>query len=415
MSSISKPPAELAAKAPARRAGPVRTLFLSSCVWGGGAGWSLYYLLKHLDRTRIEPFVWVPDRGIFGERFSELGLRVETPRRLHIRGDQQRFAARGALARAGSIALNALDATLLVPELAHWLRRERVGLVYCNNMMVKPIGTLAAQMAGAPCVLHVRNLHETPGKVLFYGSLARLPAVRRIIANSAASAVPYRRHAPGKVEVVHNGIDLAEYTPESVPRGQLRRELGAGTEVCLVGFTGNLIPRKGLEPLIRAAARLLPARSGLLFVAIGRVPPDNPVDHRAGLERLTHELGIADRFRFLGFRADVRPAVADLDVLVLPSLQEPFGRSIIEAMALGVPVVASRVGGIPEILTDGRDGLLVPPGDVEALAAAIGGLVDEPARRAALAGAAQQRVRRELDVARLSERIEALLLEAAGR
>jgi glycosyltransferase involved in cell wall biosynthesis len=391
----------------------MRTLFLSSCVRGGGAGWSLYYLLKHLDRASIEPIIAVPGRGIFDRRFDDLRLRVIVPPRLHDRTVQLRFRTNNRLTAAVSVAWNLWDSVVLIPNLARLLRREGVELVYCNNMMVKPIGALAAQLAGVPCVLHVRNLHEQPATLLFYGLIARLPAVKRLIANSAASAVPYRRHVPRKIDVVHNGVDLAEFNAAAVPRGRFRRELGIAKDTVLVGFTGNLIPRKGLDPLIRAAARLLPVRPCLEFVAVGRVPVGNPVNHRAEYEALAHELGIADRFHFCGFRDDVRSAVADFDVLVLPSFQEPFGRSIIEAMALGTAVVATRVGGLPEVLRHEREGLLVEAGDVEGLAGAIGRLVDDPGYREELSRRALDRVLECFDVSVLARQMQKLLLDAA--
>ncbi len=397
----------------ATRKSPVRTLFLSSCVLGGGAGWSLYYLLRHLDRNRIDPLVVVPERGIFGSRFDALRLRVEPAARLHHRTAELRFSTRNPATAAMSYAWNLWDSARLVPELVRLMRRERTELLYCNNMMVKAIGALASQLAGVPCVFHVRNLHERWAKVKLYGNLARLPRVRRVIANSEASAVPYRRHVPGKVVVVHNGVDLAEYHPEITPRGSLRRELGISPEATVVGFTGFITPRKGLVPLMEAAARLLGTRPELVFVVVGKVPVGAPADHQAEYQARARELGIAGRFLFAGFRQDVRPAVVDFDLLVLPSLQEPFGRSIIEAMALGTPVVASRVGGIPEILTDGVDGLLVEAGDVSGLAQAMGALVDNPGRRRSLAQAALARARSSFDVSLLSARIEALLLEAA--
>ena len=393
---------------------PLRTLFLSSCVLGGGAGWSLYYLLRHLDRTLVDPLVVVPERGIFGTRFDALGLRVEPAARLHHRTAELRFGTRNRATAALSFAWNVWDSARLVPQLAHLMRREKTQLLYCNNMMVKAIGALASQLAGVPCVFHVRNLHQQWAKVKLYGNLARLPRVRRVIANSEASAVPYRRYVPGKVTVVHNGIDLAEYHPEVTPRGSLRRQLGISPDATVVGFTGFITPRKGLVPLIEAAARLLATRPTLVFVVVGRVPVGAPVDHQAEYQARARELGIADRFLFAGFREDVRPAVVDFDLLVLPSFQEPFGRSIIEAMALGTPVVASRVGGIPEILTDGADGLLVAPGDVAGLAQAIAALVDDRERRRSLAQAALARARTSFDVSVLSARIQALLLEAAA-
>ncbi|OFW17794.1 MAG: hypothetical protein A3F69_01030 [Acidobacteria bacterium RIFCSPLOWO2_12_FULL_66_10] len=393
---------------------PVRTLFLSSCVLGGGAGWSLYYLLKHLDRRRFDPLVVLPPGGIFEEKLQELGVPVVTPRLLHHRTAQLRFERRNPLTAAMSYGLNAWDSAHLVSELVSIVGRERVRLIHCNNMMVKTVGAVAAQRTGTPCVFHVRNLHDRLPKALLYGNLARLPIVKRVVANSAASARPYEQFVPQKVTVIHNGVDLDEYHPHAVPRGSFRRKAGIDSSAVVVGFTGLLTPRKGLEPLMHAAARLLAGRRDLVFVAAGREPVGSMVPYRARYEALAGDLGIADRFRFVGFHGDVRPIVLDCDVLVLPSLQEPFGRSVIEAMALGTAVIASRVGGIPEIIDHETHGLLVPPGDVDALASAIGTLVDDPTRRRALATAALARVRGHFDISMLSLALQDVLLEAVA-
>jgi glycosyltransferase involved in cell wall biosynthesis len=373
----------------------------------------MYYLLKYLDRTRIDPLVVVPERGIFDGRFDDLGLHVTTPSWLPHRVRQLRFEADTRVTQAASVALNLGRMAGLVPQLAAMMRRDGVRLVYANNMMVKPLAALAAQLAGIPCVLHVRNIHETPGAVAFYGAVARLPSVRRIISNSTASAVPYRAAAPEKVVVVHNGVDLAEYDLDALPRGAFRRAHGLEGKT-IVGFTGNLIPRKGLDPLVRAAAQLLPTRPNVVFVALGRTPVGQSEDWGAGYQRLAADLGIGDRFLFPGFVPDVRAAVADFDVLALPSLQEPFGRSIIEAMALQVPVVASDVGGIPEIITDGRDGLLAAPGDPADLARALARLLDDPAQRNAIAQAGRRRVEDAFDVEKLGVTMQQLLLDVAA-
>jgi glycosyltransferase involved in cell wall biosynthesis len=344
-----------------------------------------------------------------------LGVRVVEMPWVTERTGRQLFSLNNPITLAASYLINSLSAMASVPLLRRLIRDENIAAIHCNNMLVKTAGALAAQWARVPAVLHVRNLHETAGKVFLYGNLARLPAVRLIVSNSDASAAPYRRAAPDKVVVVHNGIDFEEYrldrTDRAVTDG-VRRELSVSDDTLLVGFTGNLIPRKGVDLLVRAAARVLETRKQVVFVAVGQVPIGNPVDYQARYESLARELGIADRFRFVGFREDVRPAVAEFDMLVLPSLQEPFGRSIIEAMALGTPVVASRVGGIPEIITDGRDGLLVEPGDVGGLAGAISSLLDDASRRAKLADAALETVRQRFDVAELTRQIEDLLLAA---
>jgi glycosyltransferase involved in cell wall biosynthesis len=388
---------------------------LSSCVLGGGAGWSLYYLVKHLDRTRFDPIVVLPDHGIFRERYEALGVRVVAPTRLPHRTAAMRFAAINRVTAAASYGLNVWDSARFVPELASVIRRERVDLVYCNNMMVKAIGALAARQTGTPCVFHVRNVHERAGRVLLYaGTLARFHQVKRIIAVSEASAAPYRRFAPGKVCVIRNGVDLSGFDPDTVPRGTFRRELGVSPTAVLVGYTGQFIPRKGLDVLIRAAARVLPGRPDLEFVAVGWSPAGSTVDHQAGYEKLARDLGVGSRIRFVGFRDDVRPAVVDFDMLVLPAWQDPFPRAVIEALALGVPVVASRVGGIPEIVEHDRHGLLVPPGDVDALASAIAALADDPGRRRAIGRAARARALDRCDVARLTLDIQDVLGAAAA-
>ena len=398
---------------PGGRRAPLRTLFLSSCVLGGGAGWSLYYLLKHLDRQRFDPIVVVPPGGIFDRRFAELDLRVEPAARLPHRTAQLRFRTRNAATAAVSYGLNVWDSFRFVHDLHAFLDREQVELLYCNNMMVKTVGALAANRARVPCVFHVRNLHERLLKVQLYGRLARLPIVKRIIANSSASAAPYRRFAADKVRIIHNGVDLDDYHPGVTQRGAFRAAFDIAPDATVIGFTGLLTPRKGLEPLIRAAAEVLRTRPRVLFVAAGRVPYESAIDHGAEYHALARSLGIADRFRFLGFLEDVRPLVADCDVLVLPSFQEPFGRSVIEAMALGTAVVASRVGGLPEIVEHGVSGMLTPPGDVPALAAAIATLVDDPVRRAELAACGLERVHDHFDIRRLNERVQDVLLQAA--
>ncbi len=367
-------------------------------------------MLKHLDRSKIESIVMVPCQGIFWERFAALGIQVVEMPRITERTNRLLFHWNNRLTVTASYVLNSLSTLSTIPSLARFIRKRGIAAVHCNNMLVKIPGALAAQLAKVPAVLHVRNLHETRPKVMMYGNLARLPAVRRIISNSAASAVPYRCYAPEKVVVVPNGVDLQEYSPKRIERGQLRKELRLSSAQPIVGFTGNLIPRKGLEFLIRAAAKVIVKQEGVVFVVVGRVPIGNSIDYLARYRALVNELGIGHRFFFSGFRKDVRPAVVDFDILVLPSLQEPFGRSIIEAMALGTPVIASRVGGVPEILTHEQDGLLVEPGDVEGLAVNIERLLVNPTLRQDFVEEALKTVSKRFNVAALTRQIEEHLL-----
>lgn len=388
----------------------VRVAFLASCVRGGGAGWSLYYLIKHLDRSRIEPLVILPDRGIFGERYDALGVEVITPHIFPETRTALRYRRNTRFTRLLSGALNIADQFRMIPALVKTFREHRIDLLYCNNMRMHEIGAPAAQIAGIPCVLHARNLYDSSVRNWMYRQITKLPVVRSVIANSVATAAPY--HGLAKLHVIHNGIDTSEYRAEDVPVGQFRRELGITSETPLIGFTGRIEPKKGLEVLIRAAKHVLSSHPESVFVIVGEVPNSSPIDYRAEYETLSHTLGISDRVIFAGFRKDIRPAVVDFDIVALPSFREPFGRTIIEGLALGRPVVSCASGGVLEIITDGRDGVLVPPGDVSALASALIRLIESPEERARLSTAAATTARERFDVSVLSQHIQKILLEA---
>lgn len=382
--------------------GPARVLFLSSCVRGGGAGRSLETLLADLDRERIDPLVVVPDRGIYADRFRELGLDPVVVRGL----TESTTAPRGGRARPFADYLaNAASSLRSAGALRRLIEERGIELVHCNNMLVKTPGALAAVLAGVGCSFHARNIHRGAAAG-YYGTLARLPVVRGVIANSEATALPYRRRTPAKVTVVHNGVDLRRFDPGSIPAGTLARRLGIGEQAPLIGFTGHLIERKGVDLLLRAAALAAARVAELRVVIAGREQVGDTPGQEAALRRLAAELGIADRTHFVGFTDDVRPLLVDLRAAVVPSRQEPFGRAVIEPMALGIPVVAARVGGIPEIVTDGVDGLLVEPGNIDELAAAIVRVLADPEHAADIGAAARRTVRERFDGRAAARRIE---------
>ncbi len=404
----------------ASRHDPVRVAFLAKCVRGGGAGWSMYYLLKHLDRERIEPLVVLPAAGIFADRYADLGIEVVVPDRFPENSGKQRFSSDNSVTRALSLAANTLDVVCLIPRLAMLFRRRGIEAVYCNNLTMHAVGAPAAQLGNASCVLHARNLPSGPLRRVFCRTLARLPAVRRVIANSSATAetyagLPDTGLPDGCVSVIHNGVDLTEYEGAGIANGSLRQELGIAPDKIVVGYTGRVEPRKGIDVLIEAASTVLKQRPEAVFVVVGDAPASAPAGYRAQCEARARNLGIADRFIFAGFRKDVRPALADFDIHCMPSYWEPFGRSIIEAMAMALPVVACRSGGVPEIVTHNIDGLLVEPGDSDELADALGRLADDEALRRRLGHAAQARVRDRFDVAKLTRRMEEVILAAATR
>lgn len=235
---------------------------------------------------------------------------------------------------------------------------------------------------------------------------ARLAAVSEV----ARRALVDQGLPPELVTTIHNGIPLERYACRE--RGALRRLIGAGDDEFLAGIVGRFTPWKGQDVVIRVARRWRDAGLKGRFLLIGRAfNEDEPFEKSLreaarGLEGTVH---------FVPFQPDISAALSDLDVLLHASVKpEPFGRVVIEAMAVGVPVVVARAGGVPEIITDGRDGLLVPPGDEAAYVAALRSLAENPARRAALAAAGRRTVEERFTVSRVQRDFERVFAEVAG-
>jgi len=184
-----------------------------------------------------------------------------------------------------------------------------------------------------------------------------------------------------RIRVIYNGVHLAIAPIDPEKRIALRKGIGAEVNEIVVNFFGRLADHKGVNYLVRSMS-LLPSRYRLILMGEG--------PEEEGLRKLVEELGLDRRVNFLGFVAEVNDFVAASDIVVVPSIwREACPRQIIEAMSLGVPVIASRIGGIPELLVDGVHGLLVPAADANALAAAIQRIGDDPATRAVMGAAAR--------------------------
>jgi len=304
-----------------------------------------------------------------------------------------------------------LDAWALL-VLWRLLRRERPALVHTHTSKAGVVGRLAAWLARVPVVIHTPHGHIFYG---YYGVVASalIRLLERLLAKitdrivtltdrGAQEHVQYKIAGPQKFVTIHSGIDLAHFRSVQVDPAVKRKELGLPPDGAIVGTVGRLVPIKGLEWLLKAAPQVLAQFPQACFVIIG----DGPL--LGELRQLTSKLGIGLQVVFLGAREDVLECLAALDLFVLPSLNEGMGRVLLEAMAVGCPVVATRVGGIPDIVADGTTGLLVPPRDDRALAEAILTLLRDRSRRAAYGEAARRHVDGRFDVETMVRNIERL-------
>jgi glycosyltransferase involved in cell wall biosynthesis len=294
---------------------------------------------------------------------------------------------------------------------ARRLRREQIDLLHSHEFAMNAFGGAAALLASAPAVSTIHGRHwvsERPRRTLAYRVLRRLGmpivAVSEDLAGFLVEGLKLPRE---RLEVVHNGIPLPEETPSAQRarrRAAARAAIGVPPDLPLLVAVGNLYPVKDHATLLRALSRLPAARIAIA----GRGQEEER------LRQLAAELGLADRVQLLGLRDDVETVLAAADVFVQPSLSEGLPLAVLEAMASALPIVATRVGGIPEAIVDGETGLLVPPGDPAALAAALARVLDRPDQAASLGSAARRRAVAAFSVDRMTDHYERLYQRLAS-
>ncbi|HEY0304825.1 MAG TPA: glycosyltransferase [Longimicrobiales bacterium] len=282
--------------------------------------------------------------------------------------------------------------------LARIAKHHRADLIQTHLFSSAVYGTIAAKLNGLPvvCTHHGTTDIATSGS---YRQIKFRIVRRRQNHHVFVSHDLKQRFADGHIihgrnaRVIHNGIDTDVFRPER-DEG-IRAELNVGPTDILVGAVGNLRTPKDYPTLVRAAADLAGRSPRYHFVIAGAA--DEPL--RSQLQQMIGELGLDGRFKLIGFRPDVHRVMNALDIYALSSSTEGFSLTTVQAMACGVPVVATRCGGPEEILVDGRYGTLVPPGNARALADGIHALGEDAARRAAFASAGRTRAVSEFSIA----------------
>lgn len=297
------------------------------------------------------------------------------------------------------------------------LRSFRPHIVHTHLAKAGLLGRSAAALLRVPVILHtfhgnvLRGYFDQMTSALFI-RLERLLALvsTRIVAISERQASELRDlriATEPRLVRIPLGLELAPFI--SAPAGLLRRELGMEPSVPLVGIVARLVPIKAVDVFLRAAAIVARRERSVRFVVVG-----DGEEYRR-LRALANELGIDERVHWLGWRADLPAINADLDVVVLTSRNEGTPVSLIEALAAGRAVVATDVGGVPDVVVPPERGSLVPPGDHEAVADAVLGLLADAERRRSVGSAGRAAVYPEYDSATLVGRIERLYLSLVGR
>jgi L-malate glycosyltransferase len=357
----------------------MKILYLNHTGQMSGAEHSLLDLIGGLP-AEVQPLLACDPEGPLRAAAAAMGVRVlplaatDGSLKLHPTGTPR------ATAELGHAAFQA----------ARHARRQQVDLLHANSIRAGLIGVAAGRLARRPVVAHLRD--RLPRSTIADASLRTIAAgATAVLANSDYTAAGMRAVAEPKTLVsVPNPIDLRRFDPESIDRDAVRSRLGLPRWALALGVVGQITPWKGQLEMVQALATLVERRPELRLLIVGEakfVAAQTRYDNLTYLREIEHAIaaqGLGDRVQLLGERADVPELMRALDMLLVPSWEEPFGRVVVEGMALGVPVLATAVGGPAEILEGERGGLLLPPRDVAGWAQAIDRLCGDEGLRARL-------------------------------
>jgi len=262
------------------------------------------------------------------------------------------------------------DLRALVTLLKH-IRYERPALVHTHSSKAGILGRLAAKLAGVPLIVH------TPHGHVFYGHFGLLASkifllmekifdviTDRTIALTEGERKDYLNLAVSKahkIDIIHSGIDIGRFAPGQTDSAALQKQLGIGPHTLVVGTVGWLLPIKGPMHLLHAMIALWQKEIDSVLIYVGK----GELEDKLKAEAVSR--GVSDRVIFLGWRNDVNAIMQLFDIFVLPSLNEGMGRVLVEAMAAGKPVVASNVGGVPDLVKHEYNGFLARPADAQDL------------------------------------------------
>lgn len=337
----------------------IRVLHVITRLVVGGAQENTLLTARHLDRARYD--VTLASGYATGPEGS---LEDSLPRDIV-------FERIPELCREPSPIMDALA----LRRLHQLMRRYQYHIVHTHTTKAGILGRVAARVAGVPVIIHTPHGHAFDGYVNRVGSEGLKVVERwltrwtdRIICLTEAEredCLRFRIGSPDNFEVIHSGVDIDRFRQARPDPVAKRQELGLPPTGPLVGYVGRLAAVKGGSVLLDAASRIRSAVPDATLVFVG----DGPL--RPELERRAARLHLNGAVMFLGLRRDVADILPLFEVVAVPSLNEGMGRVAVQAMAAGRPIVGSRVCGIQDVIADGQTGLLVPPGDPDALARSV--------------------------------------------
>lgn len=338
-------------------------------VWGGGQV-ALVNLLREWQTLRapIEPYVVCSPEAELEPRVRALNVPCET-------------IDLGAIEKTRRVSWNLAQRALPTALLLRLMGRVRPEVVLANGAFSFLASAFAAKLAGVPALWVEHNATLPEGAVL----RRMIAQANHIVVVSGAIEDQFLQLAPearDKLSLIYNGVDVGQFFKDRDARGRKRRELGWDENVMVAGTVSRLSSEKGITYFVDAAHEILRKEPATRFLIVGDGPERGELERRAG----------SDAIHFVGAQKDVAGWLNAMDVFVMPSLAEGFGLAVVEAMACELPVVASDVGGLREIVVENESGRRVPPRDAGALAHAVLELGGDPGKCRAYGQAGRSRV-----------------------
>lgn len=375
---------------------PINVLYVNPVSKMAGAEYSLLALIDGLDQKKWRPFLLCPEDGLLPQLCRERGIQVfYLP----------------SIPRGGGSALETYR-TLLPNawKINKIIRENNIQLVHSNNPRVSYHGGLGAKLAGIPSIMHVRDIENLPFSPLYKAIFINM-ICDRIIPVSVATRDEILRQTKiltQKIKVVHNGVFSEINGSTSNELQELKSELGVKNNEQVLAVAGRITPSKGYDVIIRAISLLMNSFHNVRLLVIGEAWSGDEL-YLEKLEILSKQLGIANKVTFTGFRGDILRILNIVDVFVhCPVEPDPLPRVLLEASAYGKAIVAVDVGGINEIIQDNKTGLLVKPGDIEEISAAISRLIEDAELRLVLGQAAKENVNNNFSIEKHVSSIESI-------
>lgn len=378
-----------------------------------GVEFSTLYLVQYLNRERWHPTVICPKEGDLPTRCREHRIPVSIVPRKHFISTSAHIGSR-TIVNPFALIVNLGAVISSAHTLSQFLRKHRPHLVVTKGLVAQFYGGLAARWLRIPCVWHVQDRVSNRAGPLFVWtlSLAGRLFAREIIVDAESIARQLRPVvADARIHVIWNGVDTRTFSPD-VDGSRVRAEWNAQVGDVLIGVVGRLVSWKGQHVLIHALAELASEFPAARIVLIGTPLFEDDVYARR-LRAETAALGLDSRVIFTGFRWDMPQVLAALDIVVHTALdKDSTPLAVVSAMAAGKPIVCTRVDGMAQLFEDGVDGLLVTPGDANALAEALSLLLRNADLRGQLGRAAREKAERELSIEQFTRQCEAVFAQA---